>query len=227
MHLVLTGHDLLGDGRVVQRPVDGRGQQHGPELGFMDLSVAVDTPVALLDPDQTPRQVPVQEVVTLPVQVHALRGAVTGQQDTYVGARAGELVDEFLLLGVRCRATEHGPHRRRGRLLRLPPEERRQDRAEPLQSFVTLGEHHRAGRTARAHADPPQLGDQSRQLGGGRRPCGGGQLVDGRSLDRPGQVGQPQQGRHLADSPFGPCVRALDPVLPLRQLRTAFGEAGS
>ena len=48
--------------------------------GGMPLPVPVDAAVALLDADQAPRDVVVDQVVALGVQVHALGGDVAGDQ---------------------------------------------------------------------------------------------------------------------------------------------------
>ena len=50
-------------------------EQQGGDLRRVPLPVAVDAAVALLDPDQAPRDVEVDQLVALGVQVHALGGA--------------------------------------------------------------------------------------------------------------------------------------------------------
>jgi hypothetical protein len=65
------------------------------------LTETIDTPVALLDPDQAPRQIVVDQMVAFPVQVHALGGHVPGEQQPHRMARQGELLDDLLLEGVR------------------------------------------------------------------------------------------------------------------------------
>ena len=55
-------------------------QQRG-DLRRVPLAVPVDAPVALLDPDQAPRDVEVDQLVALGVQVDALGGDVAGDQD--------------------------------------------------------------------------------------------------------------------------------------------------
>ena len=64
----LALEELLGDGGVVLGAFDRGGEDQRGELGLVHLAVAVDAAVALLDPDQRPGQVVVDEVV-------ALRGA--------------------------------------------------------------------------------------------------------------------------------------------------------
>ena len=68
VRLFLTVQQLLGDGGVVLGAVGLGGEDQRGELGLVFLPVAVDPAVALLDADQRPRQVVVDEVV-------ALRGA--------------------------------------------------------------------------------------------------------------------------------------------------------
>ena len=55
-------------------------QQRGDPRAVL-LAVAVDAAVALLDADQAPRDVEVDQVVALQVQVDALGGDVAGDQD--------------------------------------------------------------------------------------------------------------------------------------------------
>ena len=68
MRLFLAVQQLLGDGGVVFGAVGLGGEDQRGELGLVFLPVAVDPAVALLDADQRPRQVVVDEMV-------ALRGA--------------------------------------------------------------------------------------------------------------------------------------------------------
>jgi hypothetical protein len=58
-------------------------EQHGADVGRVLLAVAVDAAVALLDGDERPRQVEVDEVVALAVEVDALRRHVAGEQEPH------------------------------------------------------------------------------------------------------------------------------------------------
>ena len=66
----------------------------------MTLPVSVDAAIALLDPDQTPRDVEVNEFVALLVQVDSLAGDVTGDQYADGRVRLLEGFDDLLLFGV-------------------------------------------------------------------------------------------------------------------------------
>ena len=75
-------------------------EQQRRDLRRVPLAVSVDAAVALLDPDQGPRDVVVDELVALLVQVHALAGQVAG--DEHADGRRGllEALDDVLLLVV-------------------------------------------------------------------------------------------------------------------------------
>ena len=75
-------------------PVDLAGEDQRAELRLVGLAVAVDTAVALLDADQRPRHVVVDQLVALAVQVDALGGHVTGEQDAYGGVGQAEVLDD-------------------------------------------------------------------------------------------------------------------------------------
>jgi len=63
-------------------PLDIRmagGEQERADLRALALAVAVDAPVALLDGDEAPRQVEMDQLVALPVQVHAFGSDVAGE----------------------------------------------------------------------------------------------------------------------------------------------------
>ena len=81
-------------------PSVARGEDQRGELGLVDLAVAVDAAVALLDADQRPGQVVVDQVVALPVHVHALGGDVAGEQDADRRVGEREALDDLLLPGV-------------------------------------------------------------------------------------------------------------------------------
>ena len=81
-------------------PSDLGGEDQRGELGLVLLPVAVDPAVALLDADQRPRQVVVDQVVALAVQVDALGGHVAGEQHAHRLVRQAEALDDLLLLLV-------------------------------------------------------------------------------------------------------------------------------
>ena len=60
--------------------VSGFQQQRG-DLRRVPLAVAVDAAVALLDPDQAPRDVEVDQLMALRVQVDAFGGEIAGDED--------------------------------------------------------------------------------------------------------------------------------------------------
>ena len=71
------------DADVAAEAVVGGRQGEGDDPRRVLLAVAVDAPVALLDADQAPRDVDVDEVVAALVQVDALAGDVAGDQDAH------------------------------------------------------------------------------------------------------------------------------------------------
>ena len=84
VRLLLPVQQLLGDGAVVLGAVGLGGEDQRAELRLVLLAVAVDPAVALLDPDQAPRHVVVDQVVALAVQVDALGGHVAGEQHPHL-----------------------------------------------------------------------------------------------------------------------------------------------
>lgn len=128
----------------------------------MGLAVAVDTAVALLDADQGPGDVVVDELVALAVEVDTLRCHVSREQDAHGGVRQAEVLDTLHLLLV----GETAVHDPRGLLQRLPLEaESRRDRpTQPLQRLDALGEHHDPGVALRADPDGPELLDEGFEL---------------------------------------------------------------
>ena len=150
-----------GDGGVVLGAVGLGGEDQRGELGLVFLPVAVDPAVALLDPDQRPRQVVVDEVVALAVHVHPLGGHVAGEQDPHRLVREGEALDDLLLLDVGEPAVHDVDLARPGE-----PEPLRQHLVQPLESGDALGEDDRADRAAGPDADFPELGDQRGEFGG-------------------------------------------------------------
>ena len=64
------------------------------------LAVAVDAAVPLLNGDEAPRQVEMDEVVALPMEVDAFGRNAAGQQQPHRGVGQSELFDDVLLGGV-------------------------------------------------------------------------------------------------------------------------------
>ena len=85
----------------------GEVQEQGGDLRGRALAVAVDAAVALLDPDQGPRDVEVDQLMALGVQVHALRGDVAGDQHADRRGALLERLHHALLLDVGQAAVEH------------------------------------------------------------------------------------------------------------------------
>ncbi len=77
---LLPFEELLRHRCVVLRTRYGRGEDERTELWWIDLAVPVDAAIALLNPDQAPRDVVVDKVMAFPVQVHAFGRDVGGQQ---------------------------------------------------------------------------------------------------------------------------------------------------
>ena len=100
VRLFLAVQQLLGDGGVVLGAVGLGGEDQRGELGLVFLPVAVDPAVALLDADQRPRQVVVDEVVARAVHVHALGGHVSGEEDPHRLILEAETLDDPLLLDI-------------------------------------------------------------------------------------------------------------------------------
>ena len=76
MGLVLAGDEGGEDADVAGEALVGGVEQEGGDLRGLLLAVAVDAAVALLDADEAPRDVVVDEVVALLVEVHALGGDI-------------------------------------------------------------------------------------------------------------------------------------------------------
>ncbi len=108
--------------------------------GLVLLAVAVDPAVALLNADQRPGQVVVDEVVALPVHVHTLGRHVAGHEDPdrLVGER--ETLDDLLLLIVGEAAVHDVDLARLGEAQTL-----RQDPVQPGEGGHALREDDRAG----------------------------------------------------------------------------------
>ena len=68
------------DPQVTGERLGVRVEQQRRDLRRVPLLVAVDAAVALLDPDQAPRDVEVDQLMALGVQVHALGGQVAGDE---------------------------------------------------------------------------------------------------------------------------------------------------
>ena len=82
-------------------------EEEGGDLWRVGLPVAVDAAVALLDADERPRDVEVDEVVAQGVQVHALGGDIAGDKHAQWGVGALEGVDQVHLFLVRQAAVHH------------------------------------------------------------------------------------------------------------------------
>ena len=79
----------------------GRLQGQGADRRPVALPITIDASVALLDPNEAPRQIEVHELVTLAMQVHTLRRDVAGEEDAYGSVGECELFDDVLLTDVR------------------------------------------------------------------------------------------------------------------------------
>ncbi|EGG27494.1 hypothetical protein PA08_0761 [Cutibacterium modestum P08] len=82
-------------------------QQQGGDLRGVTLAVSVDAAIALLNADEAPGDVEVDEFVALLVQVDALAGDVTGDQHADGGVRLFEGLDDLLLFGVAEATVQH------------------------------------------------------------------------------------------------------------------------
>ena len=141
MRCLLAVEQLLGDGGVVLGAVGPGGEDQRGELGLVFLPVTVDPAVALLDADQRPGQVVVDEVVALAVHVHALGGHIAGEQDSHRLILQREPLDDLLLLGIGEPAVHEVDLAWLGE-----PEPLRQGPVQPLEGRDALGEDDRAGR---------------------------------------------------------------------------------
>ena len=74
----------------------------------MALTVAVDAAVSLLDADEAPRDVEVDELVALGVEVHTLGRDVAGDEHADRARRELEGLDDLLLLDVIEAAVQDG-----------------------------------------------------------------------------------------------------------------------
>ena len=86
--------------QVAGEPLAGRVEQQRGDPRRVLLPVPVDAAVALLDPDQAPRDVVVDQLVALGVQVDALGGDVAGDQHPDRRVLLLERLDDPLLLVV-------------------------------------------------------------------------------------------------------------------------------
>ena len=112
------------------------GEDQRAELRLVLLPVAVDAAVALLDADQAPRDVVVDQVVALLVQVDALGGDVAGEQQPHRRCRPARTPATIVCcsssarppcstrIGVRLQA-EHRPGTTSASHLRVAPARRR------------------------------------------------------------------------------------------------------
>ena len=81
MGLVLLLEEPVRTRRSPEKRASVRFEEQRGDLRCVLLAVAVDAAVALLDADERPRDVEVDEVVALAVQVDALGGDVAGDED--------------------------------------------------------------------------------------------------------------------------------------------------
>ena len=117
----------------------------------MQLPIAVNTAIALLNADQGPRDVVVNQLVALQVEVHALRSHVPGDQHTNGARGLLEGLHEFLLLHVREAAMQNA------HLVRLELQVPRQVLSQPFQGGNPLCKDHGAFGRSRAHVLNLQL----------------------------------------------------------------------
>ncbi len=136
-------------------------EQQGGDLRGMPLPEPVDAPVALFDPDQAPRNVEVDQLVTVGMQVDALGGDVASHQDPDRAGLQLEAVDDLLLLGVAETAVQLADLAI-GQLQVLP-----QSVGQPVQGAQPLGEHHRPFAAAWADLDLLQVLQQTPVLARG------------------------------------------------------------
>jgi len=140
------------------------GEDQRPELGLVFLAVAVDAAVALLDADQGPRKVVVDQQMALLVQVDAFGRDVAGEQDAHwVVAQAEPLDDVALLLvcgGIAVHHLGYATKRQPGLTwvgagAAGEAQGGRHVLGQPLQGRDALGEHHHPG--VRAWPNPQGL----------------------------------------------------------------------
>ena len=72
-----------------------------PDVGAVGLAVTVDATVSLLDGDERPRKIEMNQMVTFAVKVHTLRCHVAGEQDPHRRVGQTELLDHVHLLHIR------------------------------------------------------------------------------------------------------------------------------
>ena len=76
MRCSFLGYQLADDTHVAGDRLVGGAVDEVSDLGRELLAIAVDPAIALLKSDERPREVEVNQVVALLVQVHAFRGDV-------------------------------------------------------------------------------------------------------------------------------------------------------
>src|SRR5262249_53088897 len=114
-------------------------------------AIPVDPAVALLDPDQAPRDVVVDQLVALLMEVHTFRGDIAGDQHADRARLLLEVPDDLLLLDVADPAVEHLD------LLCTKLEVLGELVAEPVQGADPFGEDHDARVAGLADADTDEL----------------------------------------------------------------------
>src|SRR5690625_153671 len=120
-----------------------RFEQERRDLWALALAIAVDAAIALLDANQRPRNVEVNEVVALRVQVHALGGDIARDEDANWRTFEFEGLDHCLLLDIAQTAVQNRD------LIGFEFETRHEVLAHPMQSGYTFSENNGAfGATA-------------------------------------------------------------------------------
>src|SRR5699024_10389620 len=94
---VLALHKTGENVDVVRQVGVRRIEEQGRDTGIMPLTVTIDTSIALLNADQRPRNIKVDEVVTLRMQVHTLGGNVAGHKNADRGILPLEAIDALHL----------------------------------------------------------------------------------------------------------------------------------
>ena len=138
--VMLALHQLLQHVRLAQRILVGRIEQQRRDPRRMLLAITVDAAIALLNANQRPRNVVMDQVMALRMQVHALRRDIARHQNPQRRIRALELVDQRHLLRVAQVLAAHDLHR----AIRQA-EVAREILLQKLQRFNSLREHHRTG----------------------------------------------------------------------------------
>ena len=160
VRLELAGQQLGQHPGVATDPSVVGAHDQRPNIGGVLLAVAVDSAVPLLDRDERPGEIEVDQVVTLPMQVDAFGCHVAGQQQANRRLGETELTDHVHLLHVGQPAVQHpdgvGPEaHHRGELA-----------GQPVERRDALGEHHDPRRRTGADADVAQLVGERHELGG-------------------------------------------------------------